>query len=191
MNPKHRTDANYHDDDHDYCPAKKKIKVLGSTLTERMSHVACHTMVPTVNDNPKIFFIHTGWDKYNMDTMTRQCYEEHDCNVWPILRKRVKVGDIIMSTSYGEGYTTLHTVIDKNLMERKTYRTMYNPMDDHDHPRFLLTLGLRQEINVPRNSTHSKLKFDECIHLHQQQGPYKDKLNIKSIVWICLNSRRN
>jgi hypothetical protein len=179
MNPKHRTDSNYHDDDRDYCPVKKKIKVLGSTLAVRMSHVACQDKVPTLNDNPKIFLMNTGKDKYNLETMTRQCYEEHECNVWPIRGKRVKVGDIVMSTSDGEGYNSLHTVIDVSLISSDTYHAMYNPVDYHS--RFLLTLGRRQEINVPRNSTHTKLKFDKCMD--KQQGDYYGKLDQKSIVW--------
>ena len=177
----------------------KATKVVTKTLSERMSHVS-NTMHPAGNDNPKIILMSTGKDKYNLETMTRQCYNEHGFNVWTIADRfvpDVNIGDIIIFTSSGEdSYNTLHTVTGLNAITSETYHAMYKPIpkntnntESKDHRSFLLTLGHRKEVNFPKSLTHTELGFKGIQCMHLLHGHFKRKLDPKSVpAKSCLKS---
>jgi hypothetical protein len=181
-------------------PVKKVTRVVKNTLAERMAHVSTATVPAVPAGNPKIILMSTGKDKYNLETMTKECYIEHGCNAWTIADRffpDVNLGDIIMSTSSGEdSYNTIHTVTGLNAITSETYHAMYKPIpkntnntESKDHRSFIMKLGNRQEINISKNVAHTKLGFKGIQCMHLLQGHFNGKLDPKSVPakW-CLKS---
>lgn len=140
--------------------------------------------------NPKLILMSTGCDMHNKETMTRECFNTFGYNLWTIADcfvKDVHVGDIVMSTTSGDdNYQTIHVVRGIKKITNEVYYKLYKPIkvtdNEHkDYRNFVMILGDRKEISIPKNTTHTTLGFKGIQCMHTLQGHFNGSLNKHSV----------
>lgn len=176
-------------------PAQKKTRVTHDkkTLCERMRalrHTQYDARNASVTNSPKVILVSTGSDAYNKETMSMACYDRYGQNVWTIADcfvEDVKIGDIVMVTASGEdNYNSLHKVTGIQYITRDVYQTMYKPIktisdDQKDYRNYVMTLGDRCEISIPKNLVHAKLGFKGIQCMHPLIGHFTNNLSSTSV----------